>query len=216
MCGLRWCLDATGANRVESQRGIGVRVIQTQALIVGAGPAGAALAWLLASRGVETLLLERQHDFDREFRGEVVMPSGLAVLEALGVDLKALPHREPARLLGYRGGRRFLDLPLSQVSGGRSPLCISQPHLLEQLVERASQERGFTLVRGGVVRDLLDVDGRQCGVSARTAEGERELRGQLVVGADGRASIVRRRGGFRVDDRGAPMDIVWFKLVAKF
>jgi 2-polyprenyl-6-methoxyphenol hydroxylase-like FAD-dependent oxidoreductase len=187
-------------------------MIQTQALIVGAGPAGAALALLLASRGVETLLLERQQDFEREFRGEVVMPSGLAVLEALGVDLSAVPHRQPTRLLGYRGNQRFLDLALSSLVGARSPMSISQPHLLEHLVEQASRQKNFKFMRGGIVRDLLDVDGRLCGVSARTREGERELRGQIVIGADGRASIVRRRGGFRVDDRGAPMDIVWFKL----
>ncbi|WP_425160350.1 FAD-dependent oxidoreductase, partial [Candidatus Binatus sp.] len=43
------------------------------AVIVGAGPAGALLAYLLARRGVAVTLLERQTDFSREFRGEILM-----------------------------------------------------------------------------------------------------------------------------------------------
>ena len=45
-------------------------------VIVGAGPAGASLAYLLSRRGIEVTLLERQRDFTREFRGEILMPSG--------------------------------------------------------------------------------------------------------------------------------------------
>ena len=50
-------------------------------MLIRAGPAGTLLAWLLSSRGIDTLLVERQSDFDREFRGENLMPSGLRALE---------------------------------------------------------------------------------------------------------------------------------------
>ena len=54
-------------------------------VIVGAGPAGAYLAYLLASRGISVTLLERQKDFAREFRGEALLPSGVAVLHQIGL-----------------------------------------------------------------------------------------------------------------------------------
>jgi 2-polyprenyl-6-methoxyphenol hydroxylase-like FAD-dependent oxidoreductase len=49
-------------------------------IIVGAGPAGAALALLLAERGIAVTLLKRHADFDREFRGEGLQRSGLTCL----------------------------------------------------------------------------------------------------------------------------------------
>lgn len=66
-------------------------------VVVGAGPAGASLAYLLANRGVEVTLLERQRDFAREFRvaarpcpqvfrGEVLMPSGIEAFEQMGLQ----------------------------------------------------------------------------------------------------------------------------------
>ena len=79
---------------------------------MGAGPAGAALALLLASRGVSVTLIERQHDFEREFRGELMMPSGLVVLDALGVDLAkaGVPHRAPTQLEIWVERRRVVRL----------------------------------------------------------------------------------------------------------
>ena len=55
-------------------------------VIVGAGPGGAALAYLLARRGVEVTLVERQADFDREFRGEGLQPSGIDAFDQMGLS----------------------------------------------------------------------------------------------------------------------------------
>ena len=76
-------------------------------LIVGAGPAGASLAYLLAHRGIRVTLLERQRDFAREFRGEVLMPSGIEALEQieLGQALAALPSCAQRSLAAYLNGR---------------------------------------------------------------------------------------------------------------
>jgi 2-polyprenyl-6-methoxyphenol hydroxylase-like FAD-dependent oxidoreductase len=52
------------------------------------------------------------------------------------------------------------------------------------------------------------------GLRIHTAEGERALAADYVIGADGRASAVRRRGGFTVNEQAPPMDVVWFKLPA--
>ena len=50
------------------------------------------------------------------------------------------------------------------------------------------------------------------GVRAKTPNGEIEVRADLVVGADGRSSIVREKAGLQVEEFGAPMDVLWFRL----
>ncbi|MDJ0788396.1 MAG: FAD-dependent monooxygenase, partial [Myxococcota bacterium] len=98
--------------------------------------------------------------------------------------------------------------------GGAPPTTVSQPHLLERLVTKASEHRSFRFVRGGRVTDLVDEGGRIAGVRLREdgAESDETLRASLVVGADGRTSIVRRKGGFQAVDLHAPMDVAWCKL----
>ncbi|MEN8162482.1 MAG: FAD-dependent monooxygenase, partial [Myxococcota bacterium] len=167
-------------------------------VIVGAGPGGAALALLLASRGVATTLVERQHDFAREFRGEVMMPSGLEVLEALGLDLEkdGIPHTRPEALEIRIEGRTVVRFDFTEgFFTDRAPLFVSQPALLEHLVALAGRHPGFRLLRGVAVRDLLRENGRVSGVRIEGQGGEEHLPASFVVGADGRASIVRRRGG---------------------
>ena len=99
--------------------------------IVGAGPAGAALGYLLARAGGRVTLLERQTDFAREFRGEVLMPSGLDAIAqmGLGAALDALPQSRVTHGALYQGARRLFELPFG--TGG--PRVVSQPALLESL-----------------------------------------------------------------------------------
>jgi len=185
---------------------------QRLGLELGSQPGGAALALILASRGVPTLLLERQHDFEREFRGEGMMPSGLSVLDAIGVDWRSLPHRQPERLRMYRNRTLVREVDFAAASVAEGPVTLSQPHLLERMVEQAAAVGHFELLRGAKVRELIEQRGRVTGVRARTHDEDLEIHARLVVGADGRASIVRRRGGFQARNRGAPMDVVWFKV----
>jgi 2-polyprenyl-6-methoxyphenol hydroxylase-like FAD-dependent oxidoreductase len=186
-------------------------------LVVGAGPAGAGLAYLLADRGIEVTLLERQLDFAREFRGEVLLPGGIEALEQMGLGavLQRVPQRQPSALAVYFQRKLVLSLEADPaLFGGRSPLAVSQPALLEAVVAAAAQRPAFRLLRGATLRDLLREGERVVGVRVHTAEGERTLRADLVVGADGRASAVRRRGGFEAREQAPPMDIVWFKVPA--
>jgi len=60
--------------------------------------------------------------------------------------------------------------------------------------------------------DLIEESGRIAGVRATTAAGPLEIRADLVVGADGRHSVVRERAGLEVENLGAPMDVLWFRL----
>jgi len=184
-------------------------------LIVGAGPAGASLAHLLAHRGIEVTLLERQSDFSREFRGEVLMPSGVDALRDMGLErlLADVPTFTPQRFAAYMNGRPIIEAEMDpDFFGGMPPLAVSQTGLLEAIVADAAECAGFHLERGASVKDLVVEDGRVVGVRARLRDGERTFRADLVVGTDGRASIVRRRGGFPVREVDQPMDIVWCKV----
>ena len=100
----------------------------SRAIIVGAGPAGATLAYLLAKRGVSVTLLERQTDFSREFRGEVLMPSGIAALHEAGLrkQFNALPHQSLAAIEIFRGERRLIsisDCESRPTAAGRAAAC---------------------------------------------------------------------------------------------
>jgi 2-polyprenyl-6-methoxyphenol hydroxylase-like FAD-dependent oxidoreductase len=183
-------------------------------IIAGAGPAGATLAYLLARRGLEVLLLERQRDFEREFRGEVLMPSafdGFAQM-GLGAAVSAVPQVVLRGARAFLGGRELFRVDLDPDELGGPAAWISQPRLLELLVAEAARFPGFRFERGTALRELVRADGRVVGVRARGAVGERELRADLVIGADGRASVVRRELGAPVERDRTEMDVVWCKV----
>src|SRR5262245_12495191 len=108
-----------------------------QVVIAGAGPAGMMLAYLLASNDVPVRVLERHADFEREFRGELIGPSVLPVLEQLGI-LPILVERGLARTGTERrmfaGRTRRVTLP----SGNEPGALVSQPGLLGLLHELCS------------------------------------------------------------------------------
>lgn len=181
-------------------------------VVVGGGPAGAALAYLLVRRGVPVTLIERQDDFAREFRGEVLMPSGIDAFRQMGLAgaFDALPQVRPRALEFHLNGRfvRRFALPDFVDEG---PRFVSQPAMLEMLVAQCARFPGFRFLRGETVSDLLVERGRVVGVTLR-GEAHESVRGALVVGADGRTSAVRRHAGLEVERRAEAFDVVWFKV----
>jgi 2-polyprenyl-6-methoxyphenol hydroxylase-like FAD-dependent oxidoreductase len=182
------------------------------AVVVGAGPAGASLAYLLAQRGIRVTLLERQTDFAREFRGEGLMPSGVdALLQmGLGAQLDALPQSRAEWIEIYQGARRVVSLEVG--GAGAGPRFVSQPALLEMLVGEAGKFPAFRLERGFTVRDVLRHGGRVVGVRGDSPDGPREVRGDFVIGTDGRTSVLRRKGGLDRPLTAQVFDVVWFKV----
>ena len=183
--------------------------------IAGAGPAGAALAYLLARRGVRVTLLERQTDFAREFRGEGLMPSGVDALGQMGLgpELEKLPQARIAGLDVYLNGRHELHIDATTLPPNTPlPRFVSQPALLEMLVSRAQEFHGFELWRGGSVRELLHAGGRVRGLRAEVDGKSRELEADYLIGCDGRSSVVRKRAGLERPRDTQAFDVVWCKL----
>ena len=59
---------------------------------------------------------------------------------------------------------------------------------------------------------MIEEEGHVVGVHAMGPEGPLEIRADLVVGADGRHSVVREKAGFHIQELGAPMDVLWFRI----
>src|ERR1700724_2728763 len=90
------------------------RTIQTHCCIVGGGPAGMMLGYLLGRAGIETVVLEKHADFFRDFRGDTVHPSTLQVMDELGLidGFLKVPHQQLQKMDGKFGDQsvRVADL----------------------------------------------------------------------------------------------------------
>lgn len=192
---------------------------ETDVVVVGAGPGGCTLSYLLARSGVETVLLERHATLDREFRGYLFQPLALECFEGMGLleDVPELEHERVRRPEVSIYGRPYTAIDFEALSGPHGyALLMEQPPLLRLLVERAAAYEGFEYHDRMPVRDLLYENGRVAGVLAtnrRTGEAVR-IRSRLVVGADGRYSTVRAAAGIDPGRFESKLDLLWFKLPA--
>src|SRR5271154_1626228 len=93
------------------------RTLKTRCCIVGGGPAGMMLGYLLGRAGVETIVLEKHADFFRDFRGDTVHPSTLQVMHELGLidGFLKLPHQELQKMSGEFGGTKVQIADLSRL-----------------------------------------------------------------------------------------------------
>ena len=184
-------------------------------IIVGAGPAGASLASILAKRNIEVTLIERQRGFNREFRGELLLPSGINALETLGLkdQLAAIPSFSMQTVAWAMSGKMILDRQISADKiGEQLPTAVSQPAMLEMLVDEAATSPLFHFEQGVTVKDLLRENDRVVGVLVNSGTGEREIRADLVVGSDGRNSAIRKLTQLTATATSPDMDVVWCKV----
>jgi 2-polyprenyl-6-methoxyphenol hydroxylase-like FAD-dependent oxidoreductase len=192
--------------------------ISVRCCIAGGGPAGMMLGYLLARAGVEVLVLEKHADFLRDFRGDTIHPSTLEVMHELGLleGFLRLPHQEVYELTAQVGQVQltiadFRHLP----TRCRFIAFMPQWDFLNFLAEYAARNSSFDLMMEAEVTGLVEDSGCVVGVHANTPNGAVEVRADLVVGADGRNSVVREKAGLKVKEFGAPMDVLWFRLTRK-
>src|SRR5882757_6812219 len=189
--------------------------ITTRCCIAGGGPAGMMLGFLLARAGIDVVVLEKHKDFLRDFRGDTIHPSTLELMHELGLldDFLKLPHQEVSHLTFQVGADR-----IPMVDFGHLPVhckfvaLMPQWDFLDFLADRGKRYPGFHLLMQTEATDLISDGDHVVGLRAMTPDGDVEIRAPLVVGCDGRHSIVRERAGFVVDDIGAPIDVLWFRM----
>jgi 2-polyprenyl-6-methoxyphenol hydroxylase-like FAD-dependent oxidoreductase len=191
------------------------RTLSTRCCIVGAGPAGMMLGFLLARAGVDVVVLEKHADFLRDFRGDTIHPSTLELMHELGLlaEFLRLPHQE-ARTLTAQFGVTELTLADFRHLPTRCRYIVFMPQrdFLDFLAAQAQRYPGFHLLMRTEANDLLTSAGAIEGVRATGPGGTVEIRAPLVVGCDGRHSLVRDKAGLVVEELGAPMDVFWFRL----
>jgi 2-polyprenyl-6-methoxyphenol hydroxylase-like FAD-dependent oxidoreductase len=189
--------------------------VKAQCCIVGGGPAGMMSGYLLARAGVEAVVIEKHADFLRDFRGDTIHPSTLQVMDELGLydRLLSRPHQAVTRLKGRFGQFEGIFADFSHLST-RANFLVFMPqwHFLDFMAEEARAFAGFRLMMETEVTGLIQDDRRVGGVVARTRAGEIHIETPLVLGCDGRRSTVRRLADLEVEDVGAPMDVLWFRL----
>ena len=189
--------------------------ITTNCAIAGGGPAGVMLGYLLARAGVDVVVLEKHADFFRDFRGDTIHPSTLEVMHELGLldDFLKRPHQEVAEL-GAKIGDEFITIADFSHLPTKCKFLAFMPQweFLDFLAQAGKRFPTFHLRMQAEVDELLTEGDRVVGLKAATPEGDLEVRADLVVGTDGRHSTVRQLAGLEVEDRGAPMDVLWLRL----
>jgi monooxygenase len=191
--------------------------METDYCIIGAGPAGLTLALLLVRSGRQVVLVERSRSLEREYRGEILQPGALSILDELDVLPGArsrgcyeLPHFQL-----IEDDRVLMDIDYTRL---KSPynylLSLPQGHLLEELLAKCSAFGNFRYLPGTSAVELLREGETITGLRTHGREtGEQVIRADWVVGADGRYSKARRLADIpyrRLDV--FEHDVVWFKV----
>jgi len=173
------------------------------------------LGYLLARAGVDVVVLEKHADFLRDFRGDTIHPSTLELMRELGLldAFLRLPHRKVERLVGEIGNVRITMAEFTRLSSACKFIAfMPQWDFLDFLADRGRRYAGFHLMMNAEATDLIERGGQVVGVQANTQSGVIEVSAHLVIGADGRHSVMRERAGLKVEDLGAPMDVLWMRL----
>ena len=193
---------------------------QWDAIVVGAGPAGAATARHLALGGARVLVVDRTCFPRHKPCSEYLSPETTRLLERLGGDvLSSVEHAAPARLYGMKvvapnGTQMCGRFHAEHGYPSPRPYSFALPRItFDMILRNAAEHAGAVVWEGAAVEDLVSEQGTVSGVRIRTAGGEREVvEARVVIAADGLHSLVARRLGLA--RRTAPRRIAFTAHVA--
>ncbi|WP_128921956.1 FAD-dependent oxidoreductase [Bradyrhizobium nanningense] len=194
------------------------RTKRVRCCIVGGGPAGMMLGYLLGRAGIEVVVLEKHADFFRDFRGDTVHPSTLQVMDELGLidGFLKLPHQRLQKMDGLFGGTPVRIADLSRLhTKYRFIAFMPQWDFLNFLREAGRRFASLEVMMSTEAVDLIRRGETIAGVRAKTPDGLIDIEADLTIACDGRHSTVRQRAGLAVEEIGAPMDVLWFRAGRK-
>jgi len=192
--------------------------VKARCCIVGGGPAGMMLGYLLGRAGIDVVVLEKHADFFRDFRGDTVHPSTLEVMDELGLidGFLKLPHQRLQKMDGLFGGTPVRIADLTRLHT-KYPFIAFMPQwdFLNFLREAGRRFASLKVMMNTEAVDLIRRGDTVAGVRARTPDGVVDIEADLTIACDGRHSTVRERAGLVVEEIGAPMDVLWFRAGRK-
>lgn len=191
------------------------KIYRVDVCIVGAGPAGMILGLLLAHQGIKVLVLESQHDFEREYRGEVLMPRFIQMTRQIGLwsHLEKYPHLKLKNFEFHYKDRILANLDFTSICP-EAPFALWMPQtvMLNALREKAAAYPNFQLLFGVTARDVIREGEKIVGVMATRRAEQFEVRARVTIGADGRASAIRKTAEFKMEYEDYDFDVVWFTV----
>lgn len=182
-------------------------------IIVGGGPAGMVAGLLFVRAGVPVTILEKHADFLRDFRGDTVHPSTLDLFNDIGLlgELLKEPHAAiDTMTLNLLGGRYTIATMKHLPVAARFVAMMPQWDLLDFIAGQGRKYSAFDLRMSTEATGLTyDANGRASGVTLASGA---TLPARLVIAADGRRSVLRDAAQLPLEDLGAPMDVLWFRI----
>jgi 2-polyprenyl-6-methoxyphenol hydroxylase-like FAD-dependent oxidoreductase len=176
------------------------------------------MGMLLARAGVDVVVLEKHVDFLRDFRGDTIHPSTMEVMHELGFleEFLKLPHQTVPHLVTQIGDKTITLADFSRLPAQAKFIAMMpQWDFLNFLAEKARAYKNFKLLMQTEADALIEDQAKVIGVSASTISGPIDIYADLIVAADGRGSVLRAQSGLKVEEFGAPMDAMWFRLTRR-
>ncbi len=188
---------------------------QTDVCIIGAGPGGALLAYLLAKQNISTILIEKSDKLGKEFRGEHLNEDGEMILKKHHIfeEIESLGLLRMSRVEYWKDGHVFKTI---ESELGHAGIHVPQQHLLQSINRRASSHPSYKLMLGTKVTELTqNENGQYTGIKAQQkGRGEIIVESKIIIGADGRYSTVRKLAHIKNNIHNHGYDLLWAKIPA--
>ncbi|MED4209326.1 FAD-dependent monooxygenase [Priestia megaterium] len=188
---------------------------QTDVCIIGAGPGGALLAYLLAKQNISTILIERSDELGKEFRGEHLNEDGEMILKKHHIfeEIESLGLLRMSRVEYWKDGHVFKTI---ESELGHAGIHVPQQHLLQSINSQASIHPSYKLMLGTKVTELMQNEkGQYTGIKAQQkGRGEIIVESKIIIGADGRYSTVRKLAHIKNNIHNHGYDLLWAKIPA--